>query len=79
METIGEFWEPGVNEHPIVDDLDFVNHVEYIHYNPVKHGLAKRPLSWPHSSFRCYVRSGLYLPEWGSEQHRVFLDAIKDV
>jgi putative transposase len=40
--------------------------VEYIHYNPVKHGLAKAPIDWPYSSFHQFVKRGLYPAEWGS-------------
>jgi putative transposase len=41
--------------------------VEYIHYNPVKHGLVKAPVDWEHSSFHRYVRKGIYDREWGAE------------
>ncbi len=63
-----DFWQTGFGEHHIADDLDFVNHVEYIHYDPVKHGLVERPASWPHSTFHRYVERGLYLPDWGSSK-----------
>jgi putative transposase len=59
-------WRPGLNEHRILDDRDFVSHVEYIHFNPVKHGLVSLPRTWPHSTFLRYVERGLYLPDWGS-------------
>ena len=59
-------WRPGLGEHRILDDRDFVGHVEYIHFNPVKHGLVSLPRAWPHSTFLRYVERGLYLPDWGS-------------
>ncbi|MDI6688603.1 MAG: hypothetical protein QME06_10340 [Desulfobacterales bacterium] len=43
-----------------------IQHVEYIHYNPVKHGLAKAPTNWEYSSFHRYVRDGVYNSEWGA-------------
>jgi putative transposase len=43
-------WQPRFWEHAIRDDEDFRRHLDYIHYNPVKHGLASAPVAWPHSS-----------------------------
>ncbi len=59
-------WQRRYWEHLIRDDLDYVRHVEYIHFNPVKHGYVKRPVDWPHSSFKRWVRRGMYAPDWGS-------------
>jgi len=40
-------------------------HIDYIHYNPVKHGLVKRVSDWPHSSFFDYLKMGNYEIGWG--------------
>ena len=48
------------------DDEDFAKHVEYIHYNPVKHGLVAAPKDWEYSSFHRYVQAGLYDEMWGT-------------
>jgi putative transposase len=69
-------WQNRFWEHEIRDDLDFVNHVEYIHYNPVKHGLVKRSLDWEYSSFHQYVKNGLYSSDWGNGMDISFPDAI---
>jgi len=61
-----ECWESHYWEHCLEDDRDYQSHLEYIHYNPVKHGLSKSALAWPHSSFRQYVALGLYQHNWGS-------------
>ena len=53
------FWE-----HQIRDDLDLQRHVDYIHFNPVKHGLVPRVADWPHSSFHEYVRRGVVPVDW---------------
>ena len=45
----------------------FERHVDYIHYNPVKHGLVGRVRDWPHSSFHHYVRLGLLPQDWGGD------------
>jgi putative transposase len=58
--------QPGFWEHAIRDDSDLVRHLDYIHYNPVKHGFARRSRDWPWSSFHRYVRSGDYPEDWGS-------------
>lgn len=61
-------WQHRYWEHMLRDERDFERHVEYIHYNPVKHGYVASPLEWPHSSFRRYVEAGLYEAEWGQGQ-----------
>lgn len=60
------FWQRRFWEHMIRDNEDFVRHVEYIHYNPVKHGLVDTPRDWEYSSFHRYVRAGLYDEMWGA-------------
>jgi putative transposase len=63
----GEYtlWQRRFWEHTIRDDADFGRHVDYIHYNPVKHGLVAEVRSWPYSSFHHYVRQGLLPEDWG--------------
>jgi len=58
-------WQPRYWEHQVRDEADFANHADYIHYNPVKHGLAPSPMAWPYSSFRRYVEAGVYPANWG--------------
>jgi len=60
-------WQRRFWEHLIPDDEDFNRHVDYVHWNPVKHGWAQRVADWPHSSFHDYVRRGLYPENWGGE------------
>ena len=52
--------------HLIRDEKDMERHVEYIHYNPVKHGLSTSPKDWEYSSFHRYARKGIYKNEWGA-------------
>ena len=52
-------------EHQIRDDDDYRRHIDYIHFNPVKHGYVKRAGDWPHSSFHRYVRDGRLPADWG--------------
>jgi putative transposase len=58
-------WQSRFWEHTILDDEDFQRCVEYIHYNPVKHGLVDTAIDWVYSSFREFVSAGLYPPDWG--------------
>ncbi len=60
-------WQRRYWEHTIRDDGDFARHVDYIHYNPVKHGLVKRVCDWPHSSFHLYVRRGVLTLDWAGD------------
>ena len=57
-------WQRRFWEHAIRDDEDLRRHVEYIHYNPVKHGYVAAPVDWPHSSFHRFVQLGLYSTDW---------------
>jgi putative transposase len=59
-------WQRRFWEHLIRDDRDFQRHVDYLHWNPVKHGCSRRVVDWPHSSFHLYLRRGVYTPDWGS-------------
>ena len=56
-------------EHQIHDENDLLRHIDYIHFNPVKHGLVASPNLWSHSTFHRYVREGLLPTDWmvGSE------------
>jgi len=57
-------WQKRFWEHAIRDHTDFINHINYIHYNPVKHALVKCPHQWPYSSFVRCVREGHYSEGW---------------
>ncbi|MEX2474204.1 transposase [Marinobacter sp.] len=57
-------WQKRFWEHTVRDDLDFARHVDYIHFNPVKHGYVSRAADWPYSSFHRYVREGMLPVDW---------------
>jgi len=59
-----DVWQRRFWEHQLRDELDFEQHMAYIHYNPVKHGLASCPHEWPFSSFGRWVRRGAYPADW---------------
>jgi putative transposase len=58
-------WQRRFREHRIRDDDDFARHVDYIHFNPVKHRLVTRAADWPHSSIHRHVRAGKVPADWG--------------
>ncbi|HEX9897130.1 MAG TPA: transposase [Dehalococcoidales bacterium] len=60
-------WQRRFWEHVIRNQEDFNKHCDYIHYNPVKHGLVNSPLEWKLSSFRKFVEKRLYQSDWGKE------------
>jgi putative transposase len=60
-------WQRRYWEHVIRDDTDLESHVDYIHFNPVKHGLVPRVCDWPHSSFQRYVSRGVLPMDWGGD------------
>ena len=63
-----ENWQRRFWEHQIRDDHDYQSHCDYIHYNPVKHGLASRPSEWAWSSFGNAVKKGWYDESWGDHE-----------
>jgi putative transposase len=60
-------WQKRFWDHVIRNECDLENHVDYIHWNPVKHGLARYPEDWEQSSFREWVKEGYYEGEWGRD------------
>ena len=58
-------WQHRYWEHLLRDERDFEHHVDYIHFNPVRHGLVNRVVEWPYSSFHQYVARGMYPVDWG--------------
>ena len=67
-------WQRRFWEHLIGDQEDFNRHCDYIHYNPVKHGLVKLPLDWKFSSFRKFVEKGIYPHDWGQSPTRQVIE-----
>nr|VFJ50645.1 MAG: putative transposase [Candidatus Kentron sp. FM]VFJ50810.1 MAG: putative transposase [Candidatus Kentron sp. FM]VFK10356.1 MAG: putative transposase [Candidatus Kentron sp. FM] len=63
-------WQHRFWEHTIRDDVDLARHMDYIHYNPVKHGYVSAPVQWPYSSFHRHVAAGVYPADWGSGEMR---------
>jgi putative transposase len=57
-------WQRRYWEHLIRDERDYEKHVDYIHYNPVKHNYVKWAADWPYSTFHRYVERGLYPLDW---------------
>ncbi len=70
-------WQRRFWEHTLRDERDYTNHVNYLHFNPVKHGHVACPRDWPYSSFHRWVDLGVYAPDWGcGDVPR--LDAVSD-
>ncbi|MBI4697120.1 MAG: transposase [Gammaproteobacteria bacterium] len=57
-------WQRHFWEHLIRGDEDLRRHVDYLHANPLKHGLVPRVSDWPHSTFHRYVAAGIYPVDW---------------
>jgi putative transposase len=60
-----QFWQKRFWDHVIRDEVDFQRHLDYIHYNPVKHGLVIKPEDWAHSSFSAWKERDAYPDGWG--------------
>jgi putative transposase len=57
-------WQKRFWEHTIRDDRDYRAHMDYVHFNPVKHGFVAHPADWPYSTFQKWVAVGLYDTAW---------------
>jgi putative transposase len=64
-------WQRRFWEHEIRDEGDFRRHLDYIHYNPVKHGLVGKAADWPYSTFHRLVGEGSYPEGWGADVEEV--------
>lgn len=72
----GNLWQRRFWEHLIRDEVDFARHCEYIHYNPVKHGLCQAPKQWRFSSFHRFVTEGVYPEDWGVDERPDIPDEV---
>ena len=59
-----DVWQRRFWEHTIRDEVDWQRHLDYIHYNPVKHGLVSCPHLWEYSSFHRWIEKGKYEKNW---------------
>lgn len=66
----GEYdvWQKRFWEHTLRNETDYLRHLDYIHYNPVKHGLVQYVADWPYSSFHQFVRDGILPKDWAGSK-----------
>lgn len=57
-------WQRRFWEHAIRDERDYAAHMDYVHFNPVKHGYVARVGDWPYSTFWRWVKAGVYPADW---------------
>ncbi|HCD06594.1 MULTISPECIES: transposase [unclassified Methylophaga] len=65
-------WQRRYWEHLIRDDLDYQRHVDYIHYNPVKHGYVDKVVEWPYSSIHWFIDKGIITSDWSVGETIIF-------
>ena len=65
-------WQRRFWEHAIRDDRDYEKHMDYVHFNPVKHGYVNKVIDWPFSSFHRHVKKGIYYYDWTSYEPNDF-------
>ncbi len=69
----GRVWQSRFWDHIIRDQQDYNNHIDYIHYNPVKHSYVNSPFDWNYSSINEFEKRGYYQKDWG-EKRRIDFD-----
>jgi putative transposase len=67
-------WQRRFWEHQIRNQEDFARHVDYIHFNPVKHGHVQQVADWPYSTFHHHVQNGVYANDWAGAKNGVKLE-----
>ena len=65
-------WQRRFWEHLIRDERDYINHINYCYWNPVKHGHVQRVSDWPHSTFHRDVKAGMFPLDWGGSNMTKF-------
>ena len=68
-------WQRRYWEHTVRDEGDLQRHLDYVHWNPVRHGLVREAADWPYSTFHRYCRDGLYPRHWGGGLGKAELEA----
>ncbi|MBN1212958.1 MAG: transposase [candidate division Zixibacteria bacterium] len=71
----GRLWQYRFWDHVIRDEEDLSRHLDYIHYNPVKHGLTSNPHEYCHSSLHLFREQGYYAEDWGKKDEVDFVGA----
>ncbi|MCW8830834.1 MAG: transposase [Gammaproteobacteria bacterium] len=69
-------WQRRFWEHQIRNQQDYNQHIDYIHYNPVKHGYVSKPSNWPQSSIHKFIQNAVINNDWGANEQPVFNSAI---
>jgi putative transposase len=75
-ETRGErgLWQRRYWEHLIRNEADYAAHMDYLHYNPVKHGHVSLVKDWPYSTFHGLVAQGIYPQDWAGGESNLTYD-----
>lgn len=69
-------WQNRYWEHTIRDEKDMNLHMDYIHFNPVKHKLVNHVKNWKYSTFHYCVALGFYPENWGNQINESWFDSI---
>lgn len=67
----GKIWQNRFWDHIIRDQDDMNRHLDYIHYNPVKHGLVDDPFLYEYSSLNLFYKHGYYQRDWGVKEEPI--------
>ena len=68
----GRIWQNRFWDHIIRNQTDMNRHIDYIHYNPVKHGLTNDPFTYEYSSLKEWYKNGFYQRDWGCKEKLIF-------
>ena len=64
-------WQKRFYEHTIRDEKEYKTRLDYIHFNPVKHQYVNMANTWEHSSFKKFIKKGVYTEDWCDFDHEI--------
>jgi putative transposase len=68
ISAVDKLWQPRYYDHVVRDEADLRRHLDYVHYNPVRHGYVSFAADCTWSSLQAWVRRGYYTLDWGCEE-----------
>jgi len=77
IEASGSLWQRGFWDHIIRDEKDLESHLDYIHWNPVKHGYVKQPEDWEQSTYQFWCKKGFYGDGWGVDDVPINIQGVE--
>ena len=71
LKLSGQLWQKRFYDHIIRNEDDFKKHLDYIHFNPVKHNFVLKPEEYCNSTYKLFVEKRYYELGWGYKEPKI--------